>query len=554
MKKSPDSNPLPLPPNDFADLDRIAGIPQSSRPSDSLVDQVARQFLNRKAPPPSSDTSAGDGRLWRIHKLFTGLTDKYGRPFRMFVGDLLDVLLGGPFQAKFVSDLMEERSRRPSKPAEQPDDGRTNLSVPAMADEDRPAEIGGQACFSGRNFLKRKNLLASLFLDRDEFPAFLKLWKQINVICKEETHSEASRSFPEKREDRQQALKAVVEELKNEITQAGLVRAWLLLNADDFGDLDWVFSETRNLGLVRPTFYEELDKAYREAKKMLKLLVSQFEVTGIETPDQREAIHQYLLDVLDVYTHHHFVLKHFNQTRPYVSRAEVEGKKREWQDRLDSLHSEAQKLREEARQRTIECDRAVAETRTLRQEAEKLRQKLQKLDPVEVQKQLQSMETRVNQMLRERQETIEEDAELRTDLRNLDSENQRLLQKLRELHAIPDEMAKSVGGLLRDKRVVVFGGVGRDHYLAVLKEAGVKDSDYEWYEGYHTISQARTGEIVGRCDVIVVVTSYAGHLHTWQTRNAIGPHQHLFLIHSSGAGSLRQQILEKFKKTESETS
>jgi len=133
MKKSPDSNPLPLPPNDFADLDRIAGIPQSSRPSDSLVDQVARQFLNRKAPPPSSDTSAGDGRLWRIHKLFTGLTDKYGRPFRMFVGDLLDVLLGGPFQAKFVSDLMEERSRRPSKPAEQPDDGRTNHAYPVSS-------------------------------------------------------------------------------------------------------------------------------------------------------------------------------------------------------------------------------------------------------------------------------------------------------------------------------------------------------------------------------------------------------------------------------------
>jgi len=81
-----------------------------------------------------------------------------------------------------------------------------------------------------------------------------------------------------------------------------------------------------------------------------------------------------------------------------------------------------------------------------------------------------------------------------------------------------------------------------------LKEAGVRDADYEWYEGYHTISQSRTSEIVGRCDVVAVITSYAGHLLLWQTRNAIRPDQTHFLIHHSGAGSLRQAILDKFKK------
>ena len=89
--------------------------------------------------------------------------------------------------------------------------------------------------------------------------------------------------------------------------------------------------------------------------------------------------------------------------------------------------------------------------------------------------------------------------------------------------------------------------MGRDHYLPILKEAGVADEDYEWFEGYHTISQAQTADIVGRCDVVAVITSYAGHLLLYQTRSCITPQQTLFLIHNSGAGSLRREILKKFK-------
>ncbi|HAE37408.1 MAG TPA: hypothetical protein DCG57_02080, partial [Candidatus Riflebacteria bacterium] len=80
------------------------------------------------------------------------------------------------------------------------------------------------------------------------------------------------------------------------------------------------------------------------------------------------------------------------------------------------------------------------------------------------------------------------------------------------------------------------------------KEAGVDNEDYEWYEGYHTISQARTAEIVGRCDLVVVVTAYAGHLLLYQVRPCIQAHQHFFKIHKSGAGSLRKEILKTFKK------
>jgi len=178
-----------------------------------------------------------------------------------------------------------------------------------------------------------------------------------------------------------------------------------------------------------------------------------------------------------------------------------------------------------------------------------LKIKMQKLDPAEVSKQARAWEAKINQINRDYQATIEEDSELRSQLRQMDAENQRLTQQLRELHAIPDETAKSVEGLLLNKRVVVFGGVGKDHYWPLLKEAGVKEADYEWYEGYHTISQARTSEIVGRCDLAVVITSYAGHLLLHQTRNSITPRQTLFLIHNSGAGSLRLQIIEKFKKS-----
>ncbi|RCK80151.1 MAG: hypothetical protein OZSIB_3655 [Candidatus Ozemobacter sibiricus] len=555
----PDLSGLPPLPRELRDLDRLAGLPtEASRPS-SLIDEVARS-LARKSPPPADPATSDDDRAWRAHKLFADLHERYGRPFRLFVGDLLDVLLGGPMQTKFLSELMDERIRRLSRPppATEPASDSKNgkgPKVPVVPKAAMPPtiQIGGEPRFHSRSFLKRKAILAAVFLDSEEYPSFLKLLKQISTVCREELKAQDTFVVPTTRADQQAALRLVVDELKNEMTQGGLVRAWLLLEAGDFQDLEWVFNETRTFGLVRPTFYEDLDKAYREAKKMLKLLVAEFNDPAGGGPDKREAIIDYLQDILEVFTHHHFVLKHFNQTRPSVSRAEFESHKREWQNRLDTLRAETQGLRDTLRQTAIERDQALADARALRQEAQELRQKLQKLDPVEVQKQMQAMESRMNQALRERDALLEEDAELRTIIRNLDAENQQLTQKLRELKAIPDEMAKSVAGLLAGKRVVVFGGVGRDHYRPVLEEAGVRDADYEWYEGYHTISQARTAEIVGRCDVIVVITSYAGHLHTWQTRHAVGPHQTLFLIHSSGAGSLRQQILEKFKKSPAPT-
>jgi hypothetical protein len=327
------------------------------------------------------------------------------------------------------------------------------------------------------------------------------------------------------------------------------VLAWSLLEADAFKNLEMVFNETRNLNLVRPNFYEDLDKAYRDGKKLLKLLIEDVRSLFPPTEEKQDAYEDYLSNVLEIYTHHHFVLKYFNQTRPSISLKDFEMTREELHEKIEDLREENDEFRRRVNQMLIEKDQAVAESRSLRNQNEELRQKLARLDPVEVQKQLQAAEAKVRACKKELQETIEEETELLADMRKLDEENQELTRKLQQLHAIPDEDAYSVEGLLIGKRVAIFGGVGRDHYLPILKEAGVKNEDYEWYEGYHTISQARTAEIVGRCDLVVVVTSYAGHLLLYQVRPCIKDHQHFFKIHNSGAGSLRKEILATFKKS-----
>jgi outer membrane murein-binding lipoprotein Lpp len=404
--------------------------------------------------------------------------------------------------------------------------------------------IGGEKRIFARNFLKRKGFLAALFIDSEEYTSYKKLIRQIETVCREELTEE----LPESAEKRKEALEGIISELKYEIKASDVIKAWALLEADCFKNLEWIYNETKSFHLVRPNFYEDLDKAYREGKKLVKLLIEEFENEFPPDSEKQDAIIDYLKDILEVYTHHHFVTKYFHQTRPSVSLKDFEMTREELQEKIDDLREESEELRARIRQLSIERDGCSAEARALKNQNEELKQKLEKLDPVEVQKQLKAFEAKTNSAKKDLQATIEQYAELRGDFRKLDEENQELTKKLQQLHAIPDESAYSVEGLLEGKRVVIFGGVGRDHYLPILKEAGVSDNDYEWYEGYHTISQARTAEIVGRCDIIVVVTSYAGHLLLYQVRPCIKEHQHFFKIHNSGAGSLRKEILNTFKK------
>ena len=350
-----------------------------------------------------------------------------------------------------------------------------------------------------------------------------KLVRQIEIVCRASLQEDA---VPDSEDARLAELKKIVENLRYEISQAEVVHAWALLEADGFKHLEWAFNETRSLNLVRPNFYEDLDKAYRDGKKLIKLLIEDIQTEFPPTEDKQDAYEDYLNNILEIYTHHHFVLKYFNQTRPSISLKDFEMTREELHEKIQDLREESDEMRRRINQVSIEKDQALAEARALRTQNEELRQKLARLDPVEVQKQLQSAEAKVRASRKELEETIKEEEELREDMLKLDQENQELTRRLQALHAIPDEDAYSVAGLLQGKRVVIFGGVGRDHYLPILKEAGVANEDYEWYEGYHTISQARTAEIVGRCDLAVVVTSYAGHLLLYQVRPCIKEHQH----------------------------
>ena len=532
------------------ELEKLAGFPNSQKQKNKFS-QVAGNLVNSKENKKQEKTSLDkeEDRFWNIHKRFAEAYDKNGRAFALFVGDLLDIMLSGPIQAELVSEMIEEkiakiRKQREAEILEKAAKSKSKYIVSGKRNSKIDIEIGGEKRIFSKHFIKRKSFLAALFLDRDEFPAFKKLVKQIDQIC-QQTDTEP---IPTKEEDRIKAIDAILGELRYEIKPVDVIRFWKLLNADNFKYLEEIFNKTKNLNLVRPTFYEDVDKAYRDGKKLLKLLIQDVQTEFPPDADKQEAYEDYLKDILEVYTHHHFVLKHFNQTRPNISLKDYEMTKEELQEKIGEIRSESDKLKEQINKLIIERDQAKAEARATKIENNEIKNKLKKLNPTETQKKLSAAEAKVNSYKKEIQETLEEDALLRTEFRKLDEENQELTAKLRQLNALPDENANSVEGLMKGKRIVIFGGGSREQYWSTLKEAGVEENDYEWYDGFHTISQARTNEIVGRCDVAVVITSYAGHLYLFQVKACIKDNQHLFLIHNSGTGTLRTEILKAFGK------
>lgn len=529
----------------FDELEKLAGF--SPNASGNKFSQLAGNLVKKSEPKPEVDTkkNAEEDKFWNIHKKFADAFDKNGRAFALFVGDILDIILSGPVQARLVGEMIEEKIAkiRKQREAEAIEEAVTKKhKVGAKRSSKFDVEIGGEKRIFSRHFLKRKSFLAALFLDSDEFASFKKLIKQIDVICAE-TETEP---IPESEDGRKEALDKIVGELRYEIKPVDIIRFWKLLNADNFVYLDEIFNKTKNLHLVRPTFYEDVDKAYRDGKKLLKLLIEDVQTEFPPDEDKQEAYEDYLKDILEVYTHHHFVLKHFHQTRPTFSLKDFEMTKEELQEKIGEMRTESDKLKEQINKLIVERDQAKSEARAAKVENEEMKAKVAKLDPTEVRKQLAAAEAKVNAANKELKETLEEEALLNTEFRKLDEENQELMAKLRQLNALPDENVNSVEGALTGKRIVIFGGGGREQYWPVLKEAGIAEADFEWYDGFHTISQARTSEIVGRCDVAVVMTSYAGHLYLFQVRACIKPEQHLFLIHNSGAGTLRKEIYETF--------
>ena len=526
------------------ELEKLAGFSPGKSGKDKFS-EVAGNVTKKAEQGTEPGKEGGEDRHWQTHKMFARIYDKSGRSFALFVGDLLDIMLSGPVQSRLVNEMIEDKINRMRKVKEAAAEPSTQkVKVQAKRSSKYDVNVGGEKRIFSRHFLKRKGFLAALFLDSEEFQSYKKLMKQLEVVCREGIEE----PIPASETDRREALEKIVGELRYEIHQHDVVRAWALLEADTFKHLEWFFGQTKDLHLVRPDFYEDLDKAYRDAKKLLKLVIQDIQEEFPPSEEKQDAYEDYLKDILEVYTHHHFVLKRYHQTRPAISLKDFELTKEELQEKIEELREESDELRRRMQTLNIEKDQAQADARSLKNSNDELKQKVDRLDPAEVQKQIKAAEAKANAAEKELHETLEEEADLRSDMRKLDEENQELIRKLQQLHAIPDESAYSVENLMIGKRVAIFGGVGRDHYWPILKEAGVDNENYEWYEGYHTISQARTAEIVGRCDLVVVVTAYAGHLLLYQVRPCIQPHQHFFKIHKSGAGSLRKEIIKTFKK------
>lgn len=92
--------------------------------------------------------------------------------------------------------------------------------------------------------------------------------------------------MPDTESERYDTLTRIIKDLRYEICQNEIVHAWALLEADNFKHLEWFFNETKNLHLVRPDFYEDLDKAYRDGKKLLKLLIEDVQTEFPPTEDK----------------------------------------------------------------------------------------------------------------------------------------------------------------------------------------------------------------------------------------------------------------------------
>lgn len=534
----------------ISELEKLVGFsPKASDGKGKGEDKIAAtaaSIVGQRSGADKKPIKHEEDKYWEYYKVFGQTYERYKRQFAFFVGDILDIMLTGTLQSKLVKEMMEEKLaniRKASEAAALEEAIKRKHHVQRKKPVEYEVEVGGEKRVFVHHFIKRKYFLAALFVESEEYPNYKKVVKLIEEACEELVEDGCLNSS----EERKAKLGSIVSELKYEVSQRDLLYIWKLLAADNFEHLEWIYNECKDLYLLRSTFYEDLDDAYQVGKKLLKLLMNDTRDEFPPAAEKKDIYVSYLRDILAIYMYHHFVIKHFKHHKEKVTVKDYDELKTETTERISALRSETEALRGKNTEQQNQLDDYVSQIRALKAENDELNRKLARLDPNEVRRQLQAAEAKANAADKRLQEALTEEAELRTGLRELDKEVQELTQRLRDLNAIPDETAYSVENLLNGKRIAIFGGISRDHYLNLLKEAGVENEDYEWYEGYHTISLARTAEIVGRVDIAVVVTSYAGHLMLYQVRPCIKPHQHFFKIHNSGAGSLRKEILNTFK-------
>ncbi|MBI3038019.1 hypothetical protein HYY75_03055 [bacterium] len=395
MKNSFDKNGIqrfPLRRIQIDDLDKLAGLP-IEKEDQALVEKVAKKISGKHQAVVLPKNEGPNDKYWIIHKRFAELREVHGKPFERFVGDWLDFLLTGSLQEKFTNQCFEEALKQERRKKIDPlsPEGAMNKNLPSPVGIE--ILIGGEPVTRSYHYLKRKRLLSLLFLDSEKYSDFVKLMKQIEIVCESEGVVEILKGLD--RAARRKAVEEILDRLKFQINPKDVKSAWVLLEFDLFEDLGWLYDKIRNLSLLRPSFYEDFDHAYRYAKKLLKLMISEFELTFPPEKEKKGAILDYLRDTLEVYTYHHFVLKFYQQTIMPISRHEIEKEQMGFLSRIDGLRAENRQVRDELSRVTLERDQALAQSRTAKQETEQFREKLGKLDPLELTKQSRAMEAKL---------------------------------------------------------------------------------------------------------------------------------------------------------------
>ena len=172
--------------SELEELERIAGF--SPKTSDNryskLADKIGKKGEKHNKTSKAEDYE--DEKYWEYHKVFVTVFEKYERQFSMFLGDIIDIMLGDFLQDKIIKEMVQARIAKICKANEAAiiENAVTKKHNVRRKEAPAKAEIGGEPQFYTPNFLKKKFFLASLFLDSDEYANYKIIVKQLENLSK----------------------------------------------------------------------------------------------------------------------------------------------------------------------------------------------------------------------------------------------------------------------------------------------------------------------------------------------------------------------------------
>ena len=94
--------------NGLDELEKLAGF-SPSKNGGNKFSQLADNLVKKGEPKVESTKQTEDDRYWNIHKKFAEAYERNGRAFALFIGDILDIILSGPVQARLVGEMIEKK-------------------------------------------------------------------------------------------------------------------------------------------------------------------------------------------------------------------------------------------------------------------------------------------------------------------------------------------------------------------------------------------------------------------------------------------------------------